>query len=68
MKGVLPRLVHWACHAGARDFCPALAALVGRAVFKTVFFICFEANLSEYGSYSLHIHMFWYIRKHHIFA
>ncbi len=27
--------------------------------------ICFEANLSKYGSYSLHIHMFWYIRKHH---
>jgi hypothetical protein len=29
MKGVLPWLVHWACHAGTRDFCSALAALVG---------------------------------------
>jgi hypothetical protein len=27
------------------------------------FFIRFEANLSEYGSYSLHIRMFWYIRQ-----
>jgi hypothetical protein len=29
MKGVLPWLVHWACHAGTIDFCPVLAALVG---------------------------------------
>jgi hypothetical protein len=28
----------------------------------------FEANLSEYGSYSLHKRMFQYIRKHHLFA
>ncbi len=27
-KGVLPWLVRWACRAGTRDFCPALAALV----------------------------------------
>jgi len=27
IKGVLPWLVHWAFHAGTRDFCPALAAL-----------------------------------------
>ncbi len=39
----------------------------GCAVFAT-FFIRFEANLSEYGSYSLHIRMFRYIRKHHLFA
>ncbi len=26
MKGVLPWLVRWACRAGTRDFCPALAA------------------------------------------
>ncbi len=32
------------------------------------FFICFEAKLSEYGSYSLHICMFLYIRQHHLFA
>jgi hypothetical protein len=41
--------------------------LVGCAVFAT-FFIRFEANLSEYGSYSLHIRMFRYIRKQHFFA
>jgi hypothetical protein len=29
MKGVIPWLVRWACHAGTRDFCPAPAALIG---------------------------------------
>jgi hypothetical protein len=29
MKGVLPWLVRWACRASTRDFCSALAALVG---------------------------------------
>jgi hypothetical protein len=29
MKGVIPMLVPWACSAGTRDFCSALAALVG---------------------------------------
>jgi hypothetical protein len=29
MKGVLPWSYHWARRAGTRDFCPALAALVG---------------------------------------
>jgi hypothetical protein len=29
MKGVLSWLVRWACRAGARDFCSALAAPVG---------------------------------------
>ena len=28
MKGVLSGLVYWACRAGTRDFCSALAALV----------------------------------------
>jgi hypothetical protein len=28
MRWVLPGLVRWACRAGTRDFCPALAALV----------------------------------------
>ncbi len=28
MKGALPWLVQWACHAGTRDFCPASAALL----------------------------------------
>jgi hypothetical protein len=28
MKGVLPWLVRWACHAGTRDFHSALASLV----------------------------------------
>jgi hypothetical protein len=36
----------------------------GCAVFAT-FFIRFEVNPTEYGSYSLH---FRYIRKHHLFA
>jgi hypothetical protein len=40
---------------------------LGCAVFAT-FFNRFEANRSEYGSYSLHIRMFLYIRKHHLFA
>jgi hypothetical protein len=30
MKGAILWLVHWARHAGTRDFCPALAALVGQ--------------------------------------
>jgi hypothetical protein len=29
--------------------------------YSQLFFIRFESNLSEYGSYSLHIHMFRYI-------
>ncbi len=29
MKEVLPWLVRWACRAGTREFCSALAALVG---------------------------------------
>jgi len=32
------------------------------------FFIRFEPNLSEYGYYLLHIRMFRYIRRHHLFA
>ncbi len=28
MKGVLPWFIRWACCAGTRDFCSALAALV----------------------------------------
>ncbi len=38
------------------------------APYSQLFFIRFEANLSENGSYSLHISMFRYIRKHHLFA
>jgi hypothetical protein len=38
------------------------------APYSQLFFIRFEANLSEYGSYSLHICIFRYIRKHHLFA
>jgi hypothetical protein len=40
---------------------------VGCAVFAT-FFIHFQANLSRYEYYTLHIYMFRYIRKHHLFA
>jgi hypothetical protein len=42
MKGALPWLVHWARHAGTRDVCPALAALVGQVqnfLFLTVHYI-----------------------------
>ncbi len=38
-KGVLPWLVRWACRAGTREFCSALAALVGpvqNVIFLTV--------------------------------
>jgi hypothetical protein len=37
MKDVLPWLVCWASHAGTRDFCPALAALVGS--IQNIFFL-----------------------------
>ncbi len=37
MTGVLPSLVSWSCHSGTRDFCPALAALVGPG--KNIFFL-----------------------------
>jgi hypothetical protein len=36
MKGVLSWLSCWACRAGTRDFCPALAALVGPV--QTIFY------------------------------
>jgi hypothetical protein len=37
MKGVLSWLVRWACRAGTRDFCSALAALFGPV--QNVFFL-----------------------------
>jgi hypothetical protein len=37
VKGVLPWLVCWACRAGTRDLCPALAALVGTVQY--IFFL-----------------------------
>jgi hypothetical protein len=37
MKGVLLWFVHWACHAGAKDFCLTLAALVGPV--ENIFFL-----------------------------
>jgi hypothetical protein len=40
---------------------PLLALRLGCATFTT-FFICFEANLIEYESYTLPIRMFVYIR------
>ncbi len=40
---------------------------LGCAVFAP-FLIRFETLQSKYGSYSLHIHMFQYIRRHHLFA
>ncbi len=32
MKGALPWLVRWACRAGTRDVCSALASSLGRVV------------------------------------
>jgi hypothetical protein len=37
MKGVLPLLIRWSCRAGTKDFCPALAALVGHV--QNIFFL-----------------------------
>ncbi len=37
VKGVLPWLIHWACRAGTRDFCSALAALV--SLVQNIFFL-----------------------------
>jgi hypothetical protein len=37
MRGVLPWLVRWACRAGTRDFCSALAALIG--LVQHIFFL-----------------------------
>ncbi len=42
MKGVLPWLVRWACHAGTKDFYPVVAVLanpVQNIFFLTVHFI-----------------------------
>ncbi len=41
MRGVLPWLVRWAWCAGTRDFCPALAALVGpvQNIFSSLYTI-----------------------------
>jgi hypothetical protein len=48
MKGVLPCLVHRARRAGTRDFCPALAALVGpvQALFSSPDTISLHLSLS----------------------
>ncbi len=37
MKGVLPWLVPWACRGSTKDFCSALAALVGPV--ENIFFL-----------------------------
>jgi hypothetical protein len=37
LKEGLPWLVHWAQLAGIRDFCPALAALIGQV--QNIFFL-----------------------------
>ena len=39
-----------------------------RHIHNFFIFYFFEANLSEYGSYSLHICLFRYILKQHLFA
>jgi hypothetical protein len=53
MKGVLPWLVLWVCRAGTRDFCSALAALVGSVqnIFPIPvhYFISFVSNARQDG-------------------
>jgi hypothetical protein len=51
----------------ATHLCPVACIQLGCAVFAA-FFIRFEANLSEYGSYSLHMRMFRYIRNYTIYS
>ncbi len=48
MKGVLPWLFRWACAAGTRDFCPALAALIGpvQNIFSSPYTISMPLSLS----------------------
>ncbi len=48
MKGVLLWLVYWALHAGARDFCPALAGQRGQCMLFSVVFT--SSSPSHYGS------------------
>jgi hypothetical protein len=40
---------------------------IGCTTFAT-FFYSLRSDLSKYGSYSLHIHMFRYIHKHYLFS
>jgi len=49
MKGVLSWLGRWACRAGTRDFCSALAALVW-AQYKIFFFLTVHCSISIYVS------------------
>jgi hypothetical protein len=54
MKEVLPWFVRWARCAGKKDFCPALAALVGPAqnIFfplRTLFFTLFVPIAQQAG-------------------
>jgi len=54
--------------------CPQCSGRRGRApgsrvrCIRNFFFIRFEANVSKYGSFSLHIRSLRYIRKHYLFA
>jgi hypothetical protein len=49
MKGVLPWLVRWACRASKRDFCSALAALVGpvQNIFSSLYTIQFFVPIAQ---------------------
>jgi hypothetical protein len=53
MRGVLPWLVRWACFAGTRDLCSALAALIGlvqNIFFLTVHFFNFFVPIAQQAS------------------
>jgi hypothetical protein len=48
--GVLPWLVRWACCAGTRNFCPALAALVGpvqKLFFLTEYYLSYFIPITQ---------------------
>jgi hypothetical protein len=54
MKGVLPWLIRWTRHAGTKDFCPALAAVVTivpvqNIIFLTVHFFTLLVPISQLG-------------------
>jgi hypothetical protein len=52
--------------AGASHPTPLLSANRVRRIHN--YYFCFEANLRKNQSYSLHIRIFRYICKHHLFA
>ncbi len=73
MKGVLPWLVRWACRAGTRDFCSALAALIGplqnvffphRHYFNSFVIVAQKAGQAAVlGRLSLRLYLWYTVKK-----